>query len=625
MCGIAGFELSEADESTAAVLRERLASRGPDGGWFAKLPPYGFVQTRLSVIDLSERVQYPLRNESGDLHLLFNGEVYDYQRERAELERRGHRFSTECDAEVVLHGYEEWGMAVFRRLDAMFALAMFHAPSRELLLVRDALGIKPLVHTTGARFAFASDAISLVAAGLSHGEIDRELLGDYLAYHYIPSPATGLQDVEQLGPGEALRRSARGELNVERWRSQPFTVPRAMTSIAVDEATAILDRSVRRQLVADVPVGVFLSSGVDSSLVLDSAVRSGAQPTAFTIGFPAHGGYDEARAAGRLAQELGVPHVVDELSTGFADCIAGISSAYDQPIADASAIATLHLARLARGRVTVGLSGTGGDDLFAGYYRHRAHLFSRLLGWVPDRVTRRLASLPREYGNERQSAISLGRWYMTRLAAVRGSDGFSQYLELVGSASSPRAAELVSVSPVRSARLRAVAQRVDPSSSADRTLLRTIQAFELATYLAGDLLVKEDRATMAVGLEARVPLLGAELVDLAERTPDAQKISLLSGKRLLREIGRRRLPSYVTRARKRGFAVPLADLFRGPWKAEAAEWLADSSSALVDTRAAASMLAQGSLPATDAWAVAVLVGWESSVRQATQRATLARV
>lgn len=621
MCGIAGFELGADDQVLADRLLERLERRGPDGSSFTRVQPYGLVHTRLAVIDLSNRVRYPLQNESGDLHLLFNGEIYEYERHRAELQRLGHSFSTGCDAEVVVHGYEEWGADVFSRLDGMFALALFYEPSRELVLVRDALGIKPLVYTCAGRFAFSSDAISLVAAGLSRGEIDPEQIEEYLAFHYIPPPGTGLRDVSQLQPGEMLRRSATGETVTERWRPRPFSRPRDGESVAIGDLGAALDRSVRRQLMADVPVGVFLSSGLDSSLVLDSAVRAGARPMAFTIGFPGHGDYDESAVAARFARERGVTHVIAELSGGFVDTIDSLSAAFDQPFGDASAIATAQLAKLARGHVTVALTGTGGDDLLAGYYRHRAHLVQRLLKHLPPGWRRMLATAPVQPGSERRSLGLLTRSYLTRLAAVTSDDPFAQYLELVGSPSDTGVADATgrSLDPV--AIRRRVAGRYLTSSPRPDALLRRIQSFELETYVPGDLLTKEDRATMAVGLEGRVPLLGAELLELAEHASERQQIGLLSGKRLLREVARTRLPGYITRGRKRGFAVPLGPLLKGPWLAEAVDWFAAARSSVADGETVSRQLREGTLAGTDAWALASLLRWEAALGQARLSAT----
>lgn len=619
MCGIAGFELRGDDAAIAGRLLGRLARRGPDGGWYTPVGAYGLVQTRLAVIDLSDRVRYPLRNEGEDLHLLFNGEIYDYGSHRDALRRRGHRFVTECDAEVLLHGYEEWGSEVFRRVDGMFACALLDLRGQELILARDALGIKPLVYTTAGTFAFASEATALVAAGLSSGELDREALGAYLAFHHLAPPATGLRDVQQVRAGELVRRSIRGATTTERWRARPFSHPPTAERVELAELEATFDRSVRRQLVADVPVGVFLSSGLDSSLVLDSAVRAGARPTAFTIGFPGHGDYDETRPAARFARDLAVPHVVGELAPGFVESVTLVADAFDQPFADSSAIATLQLADLARAQVTVALSGTGGDDLFAGYYRHRAHRLASLVNHLPAALRRQLREMGAPSGGERRSLLALARAYAARLASVEADDPASQYLALATSRSSVKMVQVTQGAELLERARRTFAGALEESLQSAGSILRAIQAFELENYLAGDLLPKEDRATMAVGLEGRVPLLGTELVALAERAADEQKVGFFGGKLLLRRLAKQRLPAYLTRARKRGFAVPLHDLLMGSWRNEAVEWFAGSESAFVDCNAVSANIVSRALRAPDVWALAALVGWEQSIAVARQR------
>src|SRR3954452_15825211 len=314
MCGIAGFDLRVAEaDGTARILREALASRGPDAAWALERPPYGLVQTRLSIIDLSHRVAYPMSNERGDVWLLFNGEVYDHRALVRELSSLGHRFKTDCDAEIVLHGYEQWGIEVFPRLNGMFAVALLDERSGELVLARDPLGVKPLVRTTVGPFPFASDAMSLVRAGLSAGAVDEPAIGEYALFHYVPPPATGIAGVVQVEPGTAVVRRADGSVRTERWAEPPFSAPAAQAGSdeSLDRLDAALSRAVSRQLVADRPVGVLLSSGVDSSLVMAYAVAAGARPRAFTIAFPGQGDYDESTGAAALARTCGVPHDVE--------------------------------------------------------------------------------------------------------------------------------------------------------------------------------------------------------------------------------------------------------------------------------------------------------------------------
>lgn len=620
MCGIAGFELAGDDGAARGrTLNACLADRGPDGDWYTEHGGLGLAQTRLAVIDLSDRVAYPLGNEDGTLWLLFNGEIYGHRELRAELERRGHRFRTDCDAEVVLHGYEEWGIEGFARLNGMYALALVDERRDELVIARDPLGIKPLVRTTNGRFAFASDATALVSAGLSAGAIDHDALAEYAAFHYVPHPRTGIRDVAQVAPGTAVRRGADGSETTVRFARVPFAAPSPRAPVELAELDAVLARAVERQLVADVEVGVLLSGGIDSSLLLAYAVAAGARPRAFTIAFAGHGDFDESARAAAFARAVGVEHHIRDFDLGFHEAVAAMSAAYDGPFADASALATLQLARLAREHVTVALSGTGGDDLYAGYYRHRAHRLRRGLRLVPASLLRRLAGDGYARGRERSSAIALARSYASRIASAGIGDDLGQYLSLVGERTSPAGRRALGLDGNEAARAR-VARRLELADEAGGSRLRQLQRFELATYLAGDLLVKEDRATMATGLEGRVPLLDAEMVSLAGRVPDGQKASLLSGKRLLRRLARERLPDLPSRGRKRGFAVPLSDLFDGPWRTDAVQWLRDLDSTLVDGAEAARLVTRTPSVATDVWAIVALAAWEQRLTAA--RATL---
>jgi asparagine synthase (glutamine-hydrolysing) len=620
MCGIAGFEWDStgANEKIGRRLLAGLVTRGPDGGWFVPRGRYGLVQTRLAVIDLSDRVSYPMANESQDIWLLFNGEVYDHARLRSRLEAKGHRFRTLCDAEVMLHGYEEWGLDYFSQVDGMFALALWDERKSELVLARDPLGIKPLVHTCTGRFAFASDAVALVAAGLSPGLPDVEAIDDFGAFNYVPMPATGVEGLNEVEPGVAVIRDLNGHVRWRRWRELPFTAntkqpARASRREMVEEVAHALDESVRRQLIADVPLGIFLSSGIDSSLILDSAVRAGARPTAFTVGFGGQGDFDESEHSRRFATHLGVRHVCHDLRLDFHEALGSVAEAYDRPFADASAIAMVSLARTAREEVTVALSGTGGDDLFAGYYRHRAHMFLPLVAHAPSALLRWAALLDGQGGRERRTVASLACSYLKRLGVASHGDALSQYLSLTGGVTD--GVFFAQKGGSSDARER-VAQRFGLRDASRSSTLSAIQAFELRTYLPSDLLAKEDRATMAVGLEGRVPMLGRDLLGLAEVLDDRELATMRAGKRVLRDVASQRLPRYITMRRKRGFAVPLGALFEGAWRTPAIAWLRDSTSCLLEPRSIADELENGQLHPARTWAACVLIAWEDRIADA---------
>lgn len=612
MCGIAGFY--GRSPQRGEILATALGRRGPDGAWVVEHGAFTLVQTRLAVIDLSDRVQYPMLSESGDLALIFNGEIYGYGALRQELQAAGHVFATECDAEVVLHGYEEWGESVFARLDGMFAAAITDRRTGELLLVRDALGIKPLVHTTGlGPIAFGSDAIALVEAGLSPGVVDRDALSAHLALHYLPPPLTGIQDVAQLQPGWLLRVGADGARRTRRWAPDPLAGPAPRQPVHEEEVEAAVLASVARQSVADVPVGVFLSGGIDSALILAAAVRAGRRPIAFTIGFGLHGDYDEQPLAARTAAAMGVDHRCEVLDTGFAEVVTDVVAAFDMPFADSSAIATVQLAKLARREVTVALSGTGGDELFAGYARHRAHRLLGPLRLVPGPARRALTALEPARGTERASRSAVLRSRVARLVAQDPRDPLAQYLGLVAAMSSPDAVAATTLEFAPPASMR---RPLAPENS----ILRELARLDLATYLPGDVLTKEDRATMAVGLEARVPLLGADLLALSGRMPDGQKVNHRQGKVALRELATKLVPgSGAAKAPKRGFAVPLGDLFAGRWRRETRELLREADGVVDGARAVAAYDA-GSLAPADTWMLTTLSAWEERLQTARRGA-----
>jgi asparagine synthase (glutamine-hydrolysing) len=608
MCGIAGFSRRGEEDEAVQRLWTAMARRGPDGRWSRSFERMCLVQTRLAVIDRSPRVVYPMPNEQENAWLLFNGEIYDFPKLRDELIRSGHAFSTDCDAEVVIHAYEEWGTDCFRKLNGMFAAAILDERTGELVLARDRFGIKPLVRTVHGPLAFASDALALVASGLVCPTVDAEAVAQYLELGYVPPPRTGIAGVEQVAPGSAVVVAPTGETRVVNSAPQELAEPPA-GDVSLDEVDASLRQAVESQLVADVDVGVFLSSGIDSALVLSYAVEAGARPKAFTIGFPGHGDYDEATQAHRVASTLGVRHEVERFSTPFAEAIDVVASAFDSPFGDASAVATLAVARLASSRVTVALTGTGGDELFAGYYRHRAHRLQPLFRFLPEGPRRALVQQIPAAGSERRSGLRLARSYAGRLAAARGGSDIDQYLALIGSRSTlPSRLVSVEVDPALAMRRVALEHGLVDGARAP-TRLRQLQQFELATYLPGDLLAKEDRAAMYWGVEGRVPMLDNRVSAAAARLRDTEKASLLRGKLPLRALAKRRLPRRLN-GRKRGFAVPLGPLLEGPWRTECVEWLRNCDSSLVGTSQVADLLCEGVLSPHETWALAALAAWE---------------
>jgi asparagine synthase (glutamine-hydrolysing) len=552
MCGLAGFvhvagEGSLADpEATLAAARDRLRHRGPDGDgvYLDARGRAGFAHTRLAVIDLDGGVQ-PMTNETGDVHLVLNGEIYDFERQRRDLEERGHHFRSRCDAEVVLHLYEEDGPACVESLRGMFALAIFDERRGRLILARDRMGQKPLVIARrGGTLFFASelDALRAMAGG---GDLDEEALSLYLAFGYVPPPRTVEVGLERLRPGERLVVENGRETRDRYWRLPDGPVLEGGEDDLADLVEERLREAVNLRLVADVPVGAFLSGGLDSLAVVTFLAEAGKTVRTLTVRNPLPE-YDESAAARRVADHLGTDHLEiapEEITT---DDILGVLGAFGEPFGDSSAVPTWAISRAARRHVTVALTGDGGDELFAGYHRHRYGLvLQRLSGWpvgparfVPGRVGRaaRLAGEPgwRRYF-EMYDLLNQG-WrerILTPEFAARAGDRAREFLRDIHDG----------------------ATAVDPL---DR-MLRT----DLATWLPDDLCVKVDIASMAHGLECRSPFLDHVLVETAVRIPSRFKLRGRTHKRILRRVLERRLPRHLLPTGKKGFAAPVETWLRG--------------------------------------------------------------
>jgi asparagine synthase (glutamine-hydrolysing) len=458
------------------------------------------------------------------------------------------------------------------------------------------------------------------AAGLSAGRPDRGAVAEHLALQLVGAPLTGVEDLVDVAPGSWLRRGRDGREQSAMFASVDPDTPAPRREVDPSLLDDALRLAVRRQLVADVPVGVLLSSGIDSSLVLSYAAELGALPAAFTVGFAGFGDYDERGGAAALAARLGVPHEYAELEVSFDDAVALHAGAFDRPFADSSAIATLQLARLARRAVTVVLSGTGGDELFAGYYRHRAHRLRRAARAIPAGPADALAQRAAGGGGSRRSAAALFAGYLQRLAAAGAGDEAAQYLALLTRGDAAVAAAAPGAAVDVPATAAAFARRTGLRRRPDSTPARDFAGHDARSYLPADLLVKEDRSTMAVGLEARVPLLDDAVLAVALAMPDAQKHGLRAGKLPLRRLAEQRLPGGVHRGRKRGFAVPLAPLLAGDWREPARAWLHDVRSDWVDGPRAAALLDGAPLRADGVWSLVTLVAWERELAAARARA-----
>ncbi len=558
MCGIFGVFGADAarpvDPDWLRTMADVLVHRGPDGGGIHARGELGIGMRRLSIIDLKTGGQ-PLANEDGSVWVVFNGEIYNYRELTEELLARGHRFATASDTEVLVHLYEDEGEAFVRRLRGMFAFAIWDSARRTLLLARDRLGIKPLYYAeTGSGFVFASELKAVARVPWVSRDLDREALTAYLQSGYVPDPLSIVRGVAKLPPGHTLTvRQGRAAAPRRYWESTPFFARRLRWGREEEAAEVLwegLQHAVRSHLVSDVPVGAFLSGGVDSSAVVAIMAReAGARVQTFSVGF-AEAGYNELPYARRVAGLLGTEH--HELLVGPRDLgvLERVLSAFDEPFADPSSIPTCLVSALARRHVKVVLSGDGGDELFAGYERYAVDHRRRHLGAIGDRglgrPLRRLSALLPEG--------TPGKNYLYNLSLPR----IERYLDAV-SLFPVRALDALLEPPVPADAAAPFAEALRAGRELDP--LSRLQDLDLRTYLPGDILTKLDRMSMANSLEARVPLLDHPLVELACGLHPSLRLRSGQTKYLFKRALRGHVPDEVLARPKQGFAVPLTSWF----------------------------------------------------------------
>ena len=569
MCGILGhFSTGEsrADPRLWCRLVGLLAHRGPDDGTFWHDDRFTFGHRRLSIIDLSQGGQ-PMATLEGDLVVTFNGEIYNYVELRQELARRGHRFHTQSDTEVLLLGYREWGTDLPSKLLGMFAFAIADRGKQQLFAARDRFGEKPFLYIENRNgVAFASELKVLDALPDGDRTIDEQSLGSYLCLNYVPGNATMLRSVRRLPCGSWRLWSANGSTRSGTyWRppdpNEPPLDIRAPE--ALQQLEALLDESARLSLRSDVPVGIFLSGGIDSSLIARSAARAGSLATAYCLTFD-EPSYSEWQQAQRVAAQLGIPIVEVKLTADALNDFYALVDHADDPLADSSGLAVWTLAKRASQDVKVVLSGDGGDELFGGYLTYRAtwwheHTIATLPNLVRRLVARVGSALPT---TEKKVSLSYKLWRFARAAHLTPAIA---HVTWNGTWRPEDAARLVSDPITRRAARGALADLAASHRLPERPTLRELQAFDAIEHLPNDILVKSDRMSMAHGLEVRAPLLAAPLAEFALRLPASMKMSARGGgKIILRRLAARTYDVSVTSAGKQGFSIPVHSWLRGP-------------------------------------------------------------
>ena len=572
MCGIAGiFESGSRREIDRALLERMNASllhRGPDAGGLHLEPGLGLAHRRLSIIDLSTG-QQPLYNEDGSVVVVFNGEIYNFQELVKDLAACGHAFRTRSDTEAIVHAWEQWGEDCVTRFRGMFAFALWDRNRETLFLARDRLGVKPLYYAQlpSGPWIFGSELKALLVHPKLQREIDPLSVEDYFAFGYVPEPRTIFKGVFKLSPGctLTLRRDRPTSQPVEYW-DVPFKAATVPTEEeAGNELLARLRESVKLRLVSDVPLGAFLSGGVDSSAVvamMAGLVREPVITCSISFGDPA---FNESAYAESVAERYRTQHHVEQVDPDDFSLVDRLARLYDEPFADSSAIPTYRVCELARKNVTVALSGDGGDESFGGYSRYRWHVNEeRVRSLVPRRLGRPMFGLLGQLYPRADWAPRVLRAKSTLEALSR--DSLAAYFHSVSFVHDGMRRKLFSD------RFRRELQGYDAIEVLKRHASRApsdhplslVQYLDFKTYLVGDINTKVDRASMAHSLEVREPFMDHPLVEWASGLPPEFKLHNRQGKVLLKKALERYLPPQILYRPKMGFAVPLARWFRGP-------------------------------------------------------------
>ena len=572
MCGICGVVSLEGDlapnvAGAIGAMTDRLHHRGPDGGATHHAPWYAFGHRRLAIIDRAGGEQ-PMANEDRSVWIVFNGEIYNHLDLRRDLQARGHQFRTHSDTEAIVHAYEEYGDACVERLDGMFAFAIADQNARRVLLARDRLGKKPLFHATlGGVLHFASEIKAIKSSPLWNGEPDLGSVEGYLSLGYFIAPATAYRHVRKLEPAHVLGINGARVTTRKYWDIESFDADPRARGLLLDDVHERLSAAVSRRLESEVPIGAFLSGGIDSGLVVSYMAEAMATaPVTASVGFN-DAAHNELATAGLTAAHCATRHNTSTVDPRLEDVLDPIVQAFDEPFADPSAIPTYYVSQMARRHVTVALSGDGADEAFGGYdWRYTPHAM--------EARARKL--IPGEPG--RKAAAWLGaRWPRSR--AFPRPFRLGNVLENLGrDPAGAYYADLCFLKPADTRALLGKAPTRDPADSPvyeqvtkpyrecrSNSAVQKAQYADLKVYLPNDPLVKVDRMSMANSLEIRCPLLDHRLVELAFNIPTESKMPHGQPKSLLRGLAERRLPPGVVHQPKRGFTAPVASWLAGPY------------------------------------------------------------
>ncbi|MEE2757538.1 MAG: asparagine synthase (glutamine-hydrolyzing) [Myxococcota bacterium] len=574
MCGFVGYVGASApvDRTRLMAMRDRMTHRGPDDEGLMIQDGdicVGLAHRRLSILDTRSIGQQPMSTQDGRFHIVYNGEFYSFMAERNRLEQKGHLFQSRTDTEVILALFAELGRACIDRIDGMFGFAIWDSLAQELILVRDRLGIKPVFYskTANGTLMFASEVKALLESKCIDDSINLQAHHDYLGLNYVPGNQTMVNGIRKLPPGHYLTWKG-GRISIKRYWSQTFETDHKQgyqgrfKTAALDIMTCF-DAAVQRRLVSDVPLGMFLSGGVDSSAILNSMSRLHSGPVkAFTIAFE-EASYDESNYARIAAESAGAEHHVELVRPDPDTVLGSLMDSLDEPYADSSVIPLWYLCRLAKRHVTVALGGDGGDELFAGYRTHYAWKLARLWKHLPKPIRINLANrlvdlLPTSHKKMSFDLKAKAFIGAASRPAIDAHYGFKEFMP-----ESVRRAMLESSHELEDT-VRLFRQATESMSKPGS--LDAILAADFELYLPDDILVKVDRISMLHSLEARVPFLDHRLVELAAKMPGNYKLKGLKTKAVLKKALKNRVPKQLLKRRKAGFNVPMAQWLSGPLK-----------------------------------------------------------
>jgi asparagine synthase (glutamine-hydrolysing) len=603
MCGIVGYlnldgSQVASDEQHLGPMCASIKHRGPDECGSKYIGAAALGMTRLSIIDLASG-QQPISNEDGSVWIVFNGEIYNFQELQKLVLSKGHKLRTRCDTEVIVHLYEEYGYDCLQHLEGMFAFAIWDSKKEELFIARDRLGEKPLHWSQfSGQFVFGSEIKGILAHPNCPKRLNIEALQKYLALEYVPAPESIFEGIHKLRPGHFLVIK-NGEVNIKNyWRPEVPQGNHRNADQSSEELIELLTRSIKLRMIADVPLGIFLSGGIDSSSIAALAAANSSAPIqTFSIGF-SEASFDESAHAQAVARHIGSKHECFEFEPDLAkETLEQLWNVLDEPIADASILPTFFLSKMTKKSVTVALSGEGGDELFGGYPTYQAHRLAGYWNQVP-RILRKgliepaVRALPVNMNN-----LSFD-YKLKRFISAAGEDARSRHLRWMGSiplseqrklgtlgtlGTLDSAGSFGSSKPSHLANISDSSELFDLSSdyfklsnNPNANVVDEIMEFDLRTYLPDDLLVKSDRASMAASLEVRLPFLAYPLVEFALSLPSNLKMRGLTTKYLLKKAMAPYLPARTISRPKKGFGIPVAKWLNSDFRALADELFGES-------------------------------------------------